>query len=260
VNELDRANPRILLNQKRDHAQVSHGRLAQLREAKLASQRSWTQSTRRALSVSLSLALPIPHLPTEVDPDLLTLRGVSVDSGARRLFDSLDVSLGRARIAVVGPNGAGKTSLLEVMLGQRKPSTGTARRAFSKIGYVAQGGANWQLDDSLLAQLAVLGGSLESATELLVAHQFPLALGQRPLRSLSAGERARAALICLFARVPAPELLVLDEPTFSLDLLGQRALAQALRAWPGALVVASHDREFLAQIGVERTIRLGATE
>lgn len=92
---------------------------------------------------------------------------------------------------------------------------------------------------------------------MLVAHKFPLALGQRPLRSLSAGERARAALICLFARLPAPELLILDEPTFSLDLLGQRALTQALRAWPGTLVVASHDREFLSQINVDRTIALG---
>src|SRR6185369_13762786 len=103
VSELDRANPRILLNQKRDHAQVSHGRLARLREAKLASQRSWTLSTRRALRVSLSLELPIQSVPAEVDPELLTLRGVSVESGGRQLFDALDLSLGRERIAVVGP-------------------------------------------------------------------------------------------------------------------------------------------------------------
>jgi ATPase subunit of ABC transporter with duplicated ATPase domains len=50
----------------------------------------------------------------------------------------------------------------------------------------------------------------------------------------------------------------LDEPTFSLDLLGQRALTQALRAWPGGLVVASHDQEFLARIGIDRTIELGS--
>jgi ATPase subunit of ABC transporter with duplicated ATPase domains len=257
TSELDRANPKILLNQKRDHAQVSQGRLAQLRAAKLAALRNWTQSTRRALNVSLSLELTMPRLPAEVDPELLTLRGVSVESRARVLVASLDLSLGRQRIAVVGPNGAGKTTLLEVMLGHRQPSAGTARRAHSKIGYIAQGGNNWQLEDSLLAQLAALGGSLESAARLLAEHKFPLALGQRPLCSLSAGERARAALICLFARAPAPELLILDEPTFSLDLLGQRALTQALRAWPGALVVASHDREFLTEITVDRTIRLG---
>lgn len=53
------------------------------------------------------------------------------------------------------------------------------------------------------------------------------------------------------------ELLVVDEPTFSLDLVGLRALEEALRRWPGGLVVASHDREFLAEIGIEQTIELG---
>ena len=71
------------------------------------------------------------------------------------------------------------------------------------------------------------------------------------------GERVRAALICLFQRSPAVELLVLDEPTFSLDLVGQRALTRALRAWPGGLVVASHDRAFLSEISVDRVIELG---
>ena len=257
TSELDRANPKILLNQKRDHAQVSHGRLAKLREARLAKVRNWTQSTRRALNVSLSLALPVPTLPAEVDANLLSLHGVSAHVGPRCLFESLDLQLGRERVAVVGGNGAGKTTLIEIMLGQRRPDAGSAARELTKIGYIEQGGANWQLQESLLSQLTLFGAAPEAAAQLLVAHKFPLALGQRSLRSLSPGERARAALICLFARAPAVELLILDEPTFSLDLLAQRALTQALRAWPGGLVVASHDREFLAQIGVQRTIQLG---
>jgi ATPase subunit of ABC transporter with duplicated ATPase domains len=199
----------------------------------------------------------MPTLPSEVDPEVLTLQGASASVGARPLFEALDLRVGRERVAVVGPNGAGKTTLLEIMLGQRSPRTGSARCKRSKIGHIEQGGANWLLDDSLLTQLSFCGASPQSAAELLLAHHFPLALGQRPLRSLSPGERARAALICLFARAPAVELLILDEPTFSLDLLAQRALARALRAWPGGLVVASHDREFLAAIGVDRTIRLG---
>ena len=257
TSELDRANPKILLNQKRDHAQVSHGRLAKLREARLSSLREWTQSTRRALNVSLSLELPVPTLPTEIDPDLLTLRGVGASVGARRLFESLELRLGRERVAVVGPNGAGKSTLLEVMLGRRRPSAGCAERKLVKIGYIEQGGANWLLEESLLTQLNLSGVSPEACAQLLIGHKFPLALGQRPLRTLSPGERARAALICLFARTPAPELLILDEPTFSLDLLGQRALTQALRAWPGGLVLASHDRAFLLEVGVGRTIQLG---
>ena len=92
--------------------------------------------------------------------------------------------------------------------------------------------------------------------KLLLAHKFPLALAGRPMHSLSPGERTRAALICLFRRSPTPELLVLDEPTHGLDLVGQSAMTSALAAWPGGLIVTSHDREFLEAIKVDRVIRL----
>jgi ATPase subunit of ABC transporter with duplicated ATPase domains len=254
--ELDRATPRIRLNQKRDHAQVSHGRLAKLREARLVALRGWTQATRRALNVTLSLELPLPDLPPDSGQELLSLRAVSASAGGRTLFEALNLRLGRERVAVVGPNGSGKTTLLEIMLAQRRPQHGFARADLSKIGWIEQGGRNWLRDESLREHLLDLGIAADDSARLLVAHRFPLALAERPLKSLSPGERARAALIALFARAPAVELLILDEPTFSLDLVGLRALTQALRLWPGGLVVASHDRGFLAELGVDRVIQL----
>ena len=95
-----------------------------------------------------------------------------------------------------------------------------------------------------------------------MGHKFPFGLSQRPLKSLSPGERVRAALICLYHRSPAIELLVLDEPTVGLDFVGLRALRDALKSWPGAMVVVSHDRDFIDfidSIGVSSEIRLGAT-
>ena len=255
-SELDRATPRIRLNQKRDHAQVSHGRLAKLREARLAALRGWTHATRRALNVSLSLELPIPALPLDSGQEVLALQGVCASAGERTLFEGLDLRLGRQRVAVVGPNGAGKTTLLEMMLGQRRPQHGSARVELSKIGWIEQGGRNWLLAESLRSQLLGLGISSDEAARNLVSHRFPLALAERPLNSLSPGERTRAALIALFARSPTLELLILDEPTFSLDLVGLRALTQPLRLWPGGLVVASHDHAFLAELDMDRTIQL----
>ncbi len=256
VSELDRCNPKILLNKKRDNAQYSHGRLAKLREQRLASLRLWTQSTRRALNVSLSFDLFVPSLPTEVTSELAVLEGVSATSRGRVLFRDLDLRLERQRLAIIGPNGAGKTTLLELLIGRRRPESGTARALPSKLGYIQQGGANWLREESLSSSLSVLGMSAEGVAQRLIAHRFPLALAERPLCTLSPGERARAALICLFSREPSVEALVLDEPTFGLDLVGQRALVRALRAWPGGLVIASHDRSFLAEVGVERTIEL----
>jgi len=255
--ELDRATPRIRLNQKRAHAQVSHGRLAKLREVRLAALRGWTQATRRALNVELSVELAAPDLPPDTGETLLTLQGVSASAVGRTLFDAIDLRLGRERVAVVGPNGAGKTTLLEIMLRRRQPELGSARAELGKIGCIEQGGRNWLLDESLRQHLTGLGLASDDSARALVSHKFPLALAERPLCSLSPGERTRAALIALFARTPTVELLILDEPTFSLDLVGLRALTRALQRWPGGLVVASHDRAFLDALGIDRTILLG---
>ncbi|HET9931570.1 MAG TPA: ATP-binding cassette domain-containing protein [Polyangiaceae bacterium] len=255
-SELDRATPRIRLNQKRDHAQVSHGRLAKLREAKLLALQGWTRATRRALGVELPLELTLPALSRADGNCALSLQSLTHALHGRVLFEGLELRVCRERVAITGPNGAGKTTLLEIMMGERRADSGVVRVDMSKVGYIAQGGRNWQLDEPLLAHLLTLGLTSDDAAALLVAHKFPLALADRPLRSLSPGERARAAMAAIFARNPSVELLVLDEPTFSLDLVGQRALTRALQLWPGGLVVASHDREFLEQLRIDRTIAL----
>ena len=260
TRELDRCTPRIRLNQKRGQAQVYQGRMAQLRQQRLEALRDWTIASRRALGVDLDLELRVPALPPVSTEPLVRLRGVSAHTPERALFTELDLSVNRDRIAVVGPNGAGKTTLLEVIARERRPDGGSARADLSRIGYIAQGGSNWLLDCSLRQHLRELSISDADSARILVTHRFPLALAERPLRSLSPGERGRAALIALFSRPNPVELLVLDEPTFSLDLVGQRALRGALRAWPGGLVVASHDREFLEELGIERTIELSRSQ
>jgi ATPase subunit of ABC transporter with duplicated ATPase domains len=260
VSELDRCTPRIRLNQKRSQAQVYQGRFAELRQRRLEALRDWTAASRRALNVDLDLELPVPVLPPASTQPLVALRDVSANTPDRALFTHLDLTLNRNRVALVGPNGAGKTTLLEIITRQRRPDSGSARADLSRIGYIAQGGSNWLLDCSLREYLRELSIRDAEAARLLVTHRFPLALAERPLCSLSPGERARAALIALFSRTPAVELLVVDEPTVSLDLVGLRALEEVLRLWPGGLVVASHDRRFLAGLGIEQTIELTRRE
>lgn len=261
VSELGRATPRARLNQKRDYAQVKHGKMKRTRDARISAIREWTKSTRRALKVDLPLVLPPPLLPTPDERPLICLREVSATVDGRCLFKGLDLDLRRERLAVTGPNGSGKTTLLEVMLGRRAPTSGSARADQARIGAVAQGGSDWMLEESLVSYLQFHSEtrSGDALAGLLVSHRFPLALARRPLRSLSPGERVRAAMICLFQRASPAEMLVLDEPTYCLDLVGQRALRDALKAWPGGLVVASHDQSFLSRIGIDATVHLGAS-
>jgi ATPase subunit of ABC transporter with duplicated ATPase domains len=149
--------------------------------------------------------------------------------------------------------------LLEIALGLRQPASGRARCDTSRVGYIAQNAANWCVDDSVVDRLATQkdAASPDGIMQILQAHRFPPALAGRPLATLSPGERVRAALICLSRRRPAPELLVLDEPTQDLDFVGLAALEAVLAAWPGGLLVVSHDPELLAAIGISRTIELG---
>ncbi len=85
---------------------------------------------------------------------------------------------------------------------------------------------------------------------------FRGARAERPVGSLSGGERFRATLAALMLAEPAPQLLLLDEPTNNLDLASVRQLGEALAAYQGALVVASHDLPFLHSLGITRWLRL----
>jgi ATPase subunit of ABC transporter with duplicated ATPase domains len=73
--------------------------------------------------------------------------------------------------------------------------------------------------------------------------------------TLSGGERFRATLAALLSAEPPPQLLLLDEPTNNLDMASVRQLAQALSAYRGALIVASHDLPFLETLGITRRLR-----
>ena len=258
MSELDRATPRSRLNQKRDYAQVKHGRMKKARDAKLDALREWTASSRQALNVNLQLDIQAPELPVSDGRDVIMLQNVSAFAGERCLFSNITLHQQRERLAVTGYNGAGKTTLLRIMLKEVIPASGSVITNQPKVGYIAQSGMNWMLDESLVSYLFSSGEfqSPEAVFEQVVAHKFPLALAQRPLRFLSPGERIRAALICLFQRAPAIELLMLDEPTNSLDVVGRNALVDVLNAWSGGLVIASHDQGFLKAIGIRKILDL----
>jgi ATPase subunit of ABC transporter with duplicated ATPase domains len=260
IRELKRCPARIKLNDKRSYKQESQGKRRVLQEARVGAARDEAKAARRALRVDLPLAVALPRLAEGPASPVLVCEGLGAEAGARPLFRELSLAIGRERVAVIGPNGSGKTTLLELALGLRRPAAGRARGDTPRVGYVAQGAANWRLDDSVAELLA---RELEAPSPLVLAqvlnaHRFPLALASRPLATLSPGERVRAALVCLTRRRPAPELLVLDEPTQHLDFVGLAALEAVLAAWPGGLLLVNDDRELLDRIGVTSTIELGA--
>mgnify|MGYP001815775957 CR=1 FL=1 len=162
------------------------------------------------------------------------------------VFDSVDLVVEPgARIGVVGPNGAGKTTLLDIVAGRTEPASGEVRRGSTVVtGYVDQHGVDLP-GDAIVREL-VAGPHRQPDwrdRRLLERFWFDSTAQYAPVRMLSGGERRRLQLVMTLA--DAPNLLVLDEPTNDLDLDTLRALEEFLDDWPGALVVASHDRTFL---------------
>lgn len=257
IRELRRCTPRSLLNGKKSYAQESQARRNKIQQARLDGARAWARSTRRAMAVNLPLEVVLPTLRGLEEP-LAVLEGVSCTRGERTVFEGINLSIGRGRVAVVGPNGAGKSTLVRVLLGELAPASGRVRCERHRIAYISQNTANWCLTRNLRDLLRDAAPSEDVATTLR-AHRFPFALADRPLCDLSPGERLRAALICALAETHVPELLILDEPTDHLDFAGLAALESVLCAWPGGLLVVSHDEAFLSAIGIDRRIALPAS-
>jgi ATPase subunit of ABC transporter with duplicated ATPase domains len=258
VRELKRGTPRIRLNSKRSYAQEKQGKRDRIQQARIEAARDWAVVARRSLAVELPLSAVLPRLLEAPLQPVVRAEQVSARCADRVLFENVSLDLRRQRLAVIGPNGSGKTTLLELLAGVRRPHSGHVSSQTERIGYIAQNAANWCLDGSLLSHLLHQSAiTPDAAASCIRAHRFPLALAQRPLRSLSPGERLRAALICILQHASPPELLILDEPTSHLDLVGHDALQRLLKQWTGGLVVASHDEEFLLEVRVNERLALG---
>ncbi|MGN6521771.1 MAG: ABC-F family ATP-binding cassette domain-containing protein [Actinomycetes bacterium] len=166
------------------------------------------------------------------------------------------------RVAITGPNGSGKTTLLAVLLGRLTPDSGTASLGPSVVvGEVDQarglfGGT--ESEESLLDAFRAQVPDEPPAEVRTLLAKYGLGSEHvlRPCRSLSPGERTRAALALLQQR--GVNLLVLDEPTNHLDLPAIEQLESALESYPGTLLLVSHDRRLLEAVNVTRRWQLDA--
>ncbi|MEO6998095.1 MAG: ABC-F family ATP-binding cassette domain-containing protein [Terracoccus sp.] len=165
---------------------------------------------------------------------------------------SLQVEAGD-RIGITGPNGAGKTTLLRMLLGRLVPDSGSASLGASvAVGEIDQARTGLRESLSLGDAFAEAVPAVGPAERRTLLAKFGLRADQvtSPVRRLSPGERTRASMALLQAR--GVNLLVLDEPTNHLDLPAIEQLEQALETYDGALLLVSHDRRLLENVGVDR--------
>ncbi|MCV7223482.1 ABC-F family ATP-binding cassette domain-containing protein [Mycolicibacterium elephantis] len=251
--------PRIVAGAMKRRAQESAGKADDVHAARVGDAKARLDDAERRLRNDDALVLDLPQTDVPAGRDLLTLDGVTARRGGRTLFTGVDLSIrGPERIALTGSNGAGKSTLLRIIDGTTAPDAGTVRRADGRVAYLSQRLDLLNSHRSVGDSLATCAPGLSQTRRRHVLAQF-LFRGDRihlPIGALSGGERLRATLACVLYSEPAPHLLLLDEPTNNLDLVSVGQLSSALNAYRGAFVVVSHDDRFLAEIGVQRWLRL----
>ena len=232
----------IRSNPKGRHAK-SKARLARFEE--LASQEQLKRNETQEIFIP-----PGPRLGDLV----IEANGLGKGFDDRLLIDNLSFTLPRGGIVgVIGPNGAGKTTLFRMLAGQEQPDAGELRIGDTvQLAYVDQ--SRDSLDDSKTVweeisdgQDIITIGKYETSSRSYVSRfNFKGQDQQKHIGSLSGGERNRVHLAKLLRS--GGNVLLLDEPTNDLDVETLRALEEALLAFPGCVVVISHDRWFLDRI------------
>ena len=253
--------PKIMLNAMAQRAEETGARNTRLAERLRAeAERDLADAEARIERVRrLAFELPYSNLPA--GKLVLAFDEVSFawPDGTPALRDVSFQMTGPERLAVTGPNGAGKTTLIGLAVGALAPIAGVVRRGVAPV-LLDQRAALLDDDETLLENFRRLNPAADAnaAHAALARFVFRNVDALKLARDLSGGERLRAALACALMAARPPQLIILDEPTNHLDLDSISAVEAALAAYDGALLVVSHDRDFLAAVDVEREIELTA--
>ena len=250
---------KMFMDREKERAENSAARESRLADRLIGERTEALQAARARVEILTPLAIDLPQTNLPDGRELVAFKDVVMAFGERQLFGPLSFDVrGPERIAVRGANGSGKTTLFRLITGELEPSRGDMSRRTDRVAVLDQHVGLLDPALSILDNLRRLNPELTAneAHAALARFAFRNRAALQIARTLSGGERLRAAMACVFARPQPPFLLLLDEPTNHLDIASIEELENALKGFDGALITISHDDAFLQSIGIEREIVL----
>jgi len=206
--------------------------------------------TGRGRSVAVTFPKPQPsgRIPLEG-------KNLAKAFGDNVVFVDVDVHVERGEcLLIMGLNGAGKTTLLRILAGVERADIGEVVVGYhTSLGYYAQEHERILADQTVMDHMqAVADGQLDVTLRSILGHFLLADKIDQAAGTLSGGEKTKLALAQLV--VGNHNVLLLDEPTNNLDPQAKEALLGALHAYPGTLLLVSHDTDFVADLGPDRAV------
>ncbi|MGA5900848.1 ABC-F family ATP-binding cassette domain-containing protein [Streptomyces venetus] len=247
--------PKIVMGARKRAAQESAGKHRIMHEEKLAEAKERLDEAVEAVRDDDEIRVDLPYTAVPPGRTVLTLQDLGLRYGTR-VKGGLELR-GPERVALIGRNGAGKTTLLRTITGELEAESGEVT-AHVPLRFLPQRLDVLDGERTVAENVARFapGATNNRVRARLARFLFRGARADQKAATLSGGERFRAALAALMLAEPAPQLLMLDEPTNNLDMASVRQLTTALESYEGALIVASHDLPFLESVGITRWLLL----
>ncbi len=248
--------PKMMANTMNDAAAQTLNQKKNTLNEKLREQEAARYTSGLALKEE-TIKIPLPGRPFLKDK-LVEIKNLNFDYGEKMLFQDFNLLLsGSDRLQIKGSNGCGKTTLLQIILGNLKPSKGCAKLNGRAV-YLAQRNNILNTEKSLLDNFLSFNPRAKSndAYKILANFGFRNTEVEKKAGVLSGGEQLKATLAMILGTDEQPDLVILDEPTNNLDINSTLVLEEALRQYQGAIIVISHDALFVKHINLNRILEL----
>lgn len=253
--------PRIVMHALQDKAEKSSGKLNDIHTNKVESLSDNLSQIRNSIPAIPSMKLNFDSSALHKGKMLVNATDINFIYDKNELWAiplTFKIRTGE-RIVINGRNGSGKTTLLKLISGDLEPTSGTMERTGFNSIYIDQEYSLIHPQLTLLQQVEQFNSRLLPEHEIktiLNRYLFSKEVWDKTCGKLSGGEKMRLMFCCLMISNNMPDLFILDEPTNNLDIQNIEIITEMVKEYRGTLLVVSHDKYFIGEIGITKTLEL----